>query len=98
MGAMVCLLGFLDGLVTWLSLFPLCAYLKRRRVLDVPNERSSHRQPTPRGGGLVIVASVLAGWVLLGLMLPGISWVTIATYAIASCMVAVVSWVDDIRS
>jgi len=30
----------------------------RAGVLDVPNARSSHTQPTPRGGGLAIVASV----------------------------------------
>lgn len=98
MGALVCFLGCLEGLITWLTLFPVCAYLRRRSVLDVPNERSSHRQPTPRGGGLVIVASVLAGWILLGLMVPHISRLTLATYAIASGMIAVVSWVDDIRS
>ena len=27
-----------------------------RRLLDVPNERSSHKSPTPRGAGVVIVA------------------------------------------
>jgi len=37
----------------------------RRRLLDQPNDRSSHRQPTPRGGGVAFVlvaslASVLA--------------------------------------
>jgi len=40
----------------------LCALLPclRRRLLDQPNERSSHLQATPRGGGLafVLVASV----------------------------------------
>jgi Fuc2NAc and GlcNAc transferase len=39
----------------------LCALLPtiRRRLLDQPNERSSHRQATPRGGGVafVLVAS-----------------------------------------
>ncbi len=28
-----------------------------RRLLDLPNDRSSHRVPTPRGGGLAIVAA-----------------------------------------
>ena len=27
----------------------------RRRLLDHPNARSSHRRPTPRGGGLAFV-------------------------------------------
>ncbi|MDD2769962.1 MAG: glycosyltransferase family 4 protein [Methylococcus sp.] len=31
------------------------------RLLDIPNARSSHRVPTPRGGGLAIVVALLAG-------------------------------------
>jgi Fuc2NAc and GlcNAc transferase len=43
----------------------------QRRLLDQPNERSSHRQPTPRGGGvafvvLASVASALDCWVTTG--------------------------------
>ncbi len=34
-----------------------------RGILDSPNERSSHVRPTPRGGGLAIVASSLAGMI-----------------------------------
>jgi len=37
----------------------------RRQWLDVPNERSSHRAPTPRGGGLGIVIAAAAGFVML---------------------------------
>jgi Fuc2NAc and GlcNAc transferase len=39
-----------------------------RGVLDVPNARSSHAAPTPRGGGAAIVLSVVAAWIALGLM------------------------------
>lgn len=36
-----------------------------RRLLDLPNSRSSHQVPTPRGGGLaIVVAFALAGAVL----------------------------------
>lgn len=37
----------------------LARRLVGRRLLDVPNERSSHRIPTPRGGGIGIVAAFL---------------------------------------
>ncbi len=51
----------------WLLLYILIPQL-RLRLLDQPNARSSHRQPTPRGGGVAFVmvssaASVL-GWLL----------------------------------
>lgn len=32
-----------------------------RRLLALPNERSSHSHPTPSGGGAVIVLSTLLG-------------------------------------
>lgn len=35
-------------------------YALRRQLLDIPNERSSHTIPTPRGGGVAIVAVVTA--------------------------------------
>ena len=35
-------------------------------VLDVPNDRSSHSAPTPRGGGIAIVLAMSAAAVVLG--------------------------------
>jgi Fuc2NAc and GlcNAc transferase len=34
-------------------------------VLDVPNDRSSHRVPTPRGGGVAIALSTIAASIIL---------------------------------
>ena len=50
---------------SWLFLRALIPQL-RRRLLDQPNARSSHRQPTPRGGGIafVVVASASSGMAL----------------------------------
>ncbi|MET3053310.1 glycosyltransferase family 4 protein [Pseudomonas alkylphenolica] len=41
---------------TWL----LRRYALARSIIDVPNARSSHSVPTPRGGGVAIVVSYLA--------------------------------------
>ncbi|MDX9690190.1 MAG: glycosyltransferase family 4 protein [Alphaproteobacteria bacterium] len=35
--------------------------LLKRQMMDIPNERSMHKVPVPRGGGLAIVAVILAG-------------------------------------
>jgi UDP-GlcNAc:undecaprenyl-phosphate GlcNAc-1-phosphate transferase len=43
----------------------LRASARRRGTLDVPNERSSHRVPTPRNGGIAIVSGIVAGTILL---------------------------------
>lgn len=37
--------------------------LLKRQMMDIPNERSMHKEPVPRGGGLAIVVVVLAGLV-----------------------------------
>lgn len=33
----------------------------RQQLIDIPNHRSSHKQPTPRGGGLGFVAAAIVG-------------------------------------
>jgi UDP-N-acetylmuramyl pentapeptide phosphotransferase/UDP-N-acetylglucosamine-1-phosphate transferase len=63
--------------------------LRRRAILDHPNERSSHTVPVPRGGGWGILAVVAPGWLWLGvspLVLAGLA------------LLAAVSWIDDRRN
>lgn len=67
----------------------------RRGLLDLPNERSSHSTPTPRGGGLIIVLISLCAYVSISIPfnLP-LSW----GYLFSAGLVAVVSWLDDLWS
>lgn len=37
------------------------AHLVRRGLMDIPNHRSSHTVPVPRGGGIACLAGILAG-------------------------------------
>ena len=39
----------------------LIRQLNKNNVMDIPNERSSHVNPTPRGGGVGIIISILVG-------------------------------------
>jgi Fuc2NAc and GlcNAc transferase len=66
----------------------------RRGDLDVPNERSSHAVPTPRGGGLGIVVAVSAGGTLLawGDRVGRSEWLAVA---VPGLLVALVGWLDD---
>ena len=66
-----------------------------RDLLDVPNERSSHSAPTPRGGGLIIVLVCLAVYVLLHFLF---STPFSFGYFIGALLVALVSWLDDLYS
>ncbi len=61
--------------------------------MDVPNHRSLHSNPTPRVGGLGILAGIAAG----GLVpLAGIGWETVLLLA-GALTLALLSFVDDRR-
>jgi Fuc2NAc and GlcNAc transferase len=64
-----------------------------RGLLDIPNERSSHRVPTPRGGGAAIVITATIGFVLL-LALHRIDFALFAALA-GGLVIAAVGFVDD---
>ncbi len=66
----------------------------RRNVLDIPNERSSHSEPTPRGGGIVIFAVCLAGYAAQGFFGDGaFLW----SYLAGAVLIAAISLWDDFR-
>src|ERR1041384_8036284 len=50
------------GLIAWLGTGALIPLLRRRAVLDRPNERSLHTIPTPRGGGIAVVSAIVIAW------------------------------------
>lgn len=47
------------------SAFLTAILISHLKVLDIPNDRSSHSVPVPRGGGLAIVVSFLLGILLI---------------------------------
>jgi len=80
----------------------LCVAGSRRwaveRMLDIPNARSSHTKPTPRGGGLGIVIGVLIGaWSLFISRIISMPFREIAALSLAGGIVALVGWLDDIH-
>jgi len=86
------------GLTAFLASAGLSALVRRwalsHAVLDIPNERSSHSVPTPRGGGLAIAVVVLAGVAILErlhLVLPRSALALVG----GGLLVALVGWLDD---
>ena len=57
--ALFVLAALLSTLLTGVTL----AVLRRRAILDQPNERSSHTVPTPRGGGWGVMLALLPFWI-----------------------------------
>ncbi|HAS1732197.1 TPA: glycosyltransferase family 4 protein [Enterobacter cloacae] len=81
-------------LVSCMLTWGLRVYAIKHNVIDRPNQRSSHSVPTPRGGGVAIVLTLLVALVwfyfsrvltldsFLGLFIPGL-------------MVAIIGFLDD---
>jgi UDP-N-acetylmuramyl pentapeptide phosphotransferase/UDP-N-acetylglucosamine-1-phosphate transferase len=83
------------GASCWLVTGILIPVLRRRDMLDYPNERSSHITPTPRGGGIAVIGSVLLAWIALSK--AGLVGSSVISIAIGTSLLAVVSWIDDRR-
>lgn len=84
----------LAALLSFLLTGALRRYALARSIIDIPNARSSHTVPTPRGGGVAIVLSYLLALPVLALagFLP---WS--ATWAMlgAGAGIAVLGFLDD---
>jgi Fuc2NAc and GlcNAc transferase len=78
--------------------FVLTASLRRyalaRSIIDIPNARSSHTIPTPRGGGVAIVVSFLASLPVFG-VLGVVPWQPLIAVGGAGALVAVIGFMDD---
>ena len=79
-------------IASWAATKVLIPMLKKRGMLDVPNARSSHETPVPRGGGVGIICGLLVGAItarVLGMPLPG------QELLIGVLLIALVGFVDD---
>jgi len=82
---------------SYLGVAIIRCWASRAQMLDVPNERSLHTRPTPRGGGLAIVVVVLVLAWLAALSNPAFSWRAIVALTLGAVLIAGVSWWDDLR-
>jgi UDP-N-acetylmuramyl pentapeptide phosphotransferase/UDP-N-acetylglucosamine-1-phosphate transferase len=73
---------------------------KGPRILDHPNARSLHQRPTPRSGGLALIAGLIAGllpWLAVVEGLDRTEDIQLATLLVAAALVGLVSFLDDWR-
>jgi Fuc2NAc and GlcNAc transferase len=88
------LTGAAAAAVSTLVLTPAVRRLAfRSAYLDVPNDRSSHRQPTPKTGGYAILAGVAVGVWTTGVWRAG----NVAVILGGVLLLTVVAFVDDRR-
>ncbi|HHY35475.1 MAG TPA: glycosyltransferase family 4 protein [Firmicutes bacterium] len=72
-------------------------YALKRGILDIPNERSSHTVPTPRGGGLAIVITFFASVFAMAFLRVVPSRLVLAILG-GGLLVSGIGWLDDRRS
>ncbi|MBU0521373.1 MAG: glycosyltransferase family 4 protein [Gammaproteobacteria bacterium] len=69
-------------------------YALARSIIDIPNARSSHTIPTPRGGGVAIVVTFLASLPVFG-MFGLVPWQQLIAVGGAGALLAVIGFMDD---
>lgn len=99
-GLYIPIIAILAGVFSWALIGRARTVLLRHRLLDHPNERSSHTQATPRGAGLGLLVALLPAWLALTFLIPPQSGAgEVARWLIpgSALLLAAVSFLDDIR-
>ncbi len=70
---------------------------RKRAFFDYPNERSSHSQPTPYGGGIIVISVLILAWIAIGIQETALP---LRIMAVVGCAIilAAISWYDDLHS
>ena len=80
-------------LVSFLGTRFLLGFLKNKKIFDNPNERSSHRKPVPKGGGIIVIGVTIIELVVIF----NYKDETYLPLIIATLVLAAISWIDDLR-
>ncbi len=80
---------------TYLGEKVFVGWSRRRKLFDIPNARSSHTRPTPRGGGIIVVSVSLGFYFFYTVFVSGDFY---AEYFIGAVLIAAISWLDDLYS
>ena len=90
------ILALLSASVSFIATRILLHYLRKYQILDMPNLRSNHKLPTPRGGGIAVVLTIIIGFIAAGIHHGVVVW-QYAPVFIGAATLAVISWIDDCK-
>lgn len=83
-----------------ISIFLTRLMLNKARIMDVPNSRSAHSNPTPKSGGVSIVTTFLIGVVIIFFVAEKavIRQAYFYGFVFSALLVAAISLYDDIKN
>lgn len=84
---------FVLFLISLVTTYLIKIYSIKQSIIDIPNERSSHTIPTPRGGGLAIIITFYLGLILL----KDIIEVKLFLAFFSAIPIVIISLIDDIK-
>src|SRR5579864_2252135 len=79
---------------SWAATGAMTRWLRRRTILDHPVERSSHREPVPKGAGAAVILIVLGGWCALAVF--GGAPLETPLVSVLALALAALSWFNDL--
>lgn len=85
---------FLIFLASFLLTAIFRSYAIKKSILDVPNERSSHCSPTPRGGGVAIVITFMM-LLIYAYLIRAIPFTHFISFSLVGFFVAAIGFMDD---
>ncbi|MBI2836784.1 MAG: glycosyltransferase family 4 protein [Acidobacteria bacterium] len=96
---MVLLASALAVLASYVGVRIIRDWARHHRVIDLPSERTMHAKPTPRGGGLAIVLTLLAGsWLLYPRRGGDVPFDLMLGFTLGAIAIAAISLLDDLRA
>ncbi len=88
---------FANGVFSWFSLKLLYSFLRKKKIFDLPNNRSLHGRPKVSAGGLAILISYSL-FIFLFFIFDYISIRLMLSQLIGGFILGLVGWFDDIKS
>jgi len=80
--------------LSWALTRQFVVHARKLASIDIPNERSSHSTPTPRGGGIAFVLASILGFITIAILTSQFG-VELLGLSVAGGLVATVGHLDD---
>ncbi len=86
----------LISIIAYFTVIVIRRWLLHSKIIDIPNIRSAHLLPTPRGGGLVIVLITML--MVLVISIINHQWRQSLIFMTMGSVIAWLGWRDDVKS